>query len=94
MTPRYSHLTIRPDQTRVGCWYTSGPADQEYYPGHPDFNLHTVVADESTLPGCVLVENGAGQRFPVHKDLIDQIAAPPERLITLFGTSKPNNLPR
>jgi len=28
--------------TRVGWWYATGPADQEYYPSHPSFSLHTV----------------------------------------------------
>jgi hypothetical protein len=41
--------------TRVGWWYATGPADEEYYPGHLAFNLHTVVSDESSIPGCVTV---------------------------------------
>jgi hypothetical protein len=65
--------------TRVGWWYATGPEDQEYYPGHPAFSLHTVVSDESSIPRCVTAENSAGQRFPVANILIDQIAGPPTR---------------
>jgi hypothetical protein len=63
--------------TRVGWWYAAGPADQMYYEGHPAFSLHTVVSDGSGIPGCVTVENSAGQRFPVANILIDEIASPP-----------------
>ena len=65
--------------TRVGWWYATGPADQEYYPGHPAFNLHTVVSDESPVVGCVTVENSGGQRFPIANILIEEIASPPDR---------------
>ena len=68
--------------TRVGWWYATGPADEEYCAGHPAFNLHTVVSDESSIPGCVTVENSAGQQFPVANILIDQIASPPDRVET------------
>jgi hypothetical protein len=62
--------------TRVGFWYATGPADKEYRAGDPAFSLHTVISDESEYPGCVLVENGARQRFPVPLSLIDQVASP------------------
>ena len=65
--------------TRVGWWYATGPTYQEYDLGHPSFSLHTVVSDESSIPGCVAVENSAGQQFPVANILIDQIAGPPNR---------------
>jgi hypothetical protein len=26
-------------ETRVGYWYATGPADKQYTPGDPDFNL-------------------------------------------------------
>jgi hypothetical protein len=68
--------------TRVGWWYAAGPADQVYYEGHPAFSLHTVVSDGSGIPGCVTVENSAGQRFPVANILIDEIASPPDRVGT------------
>lgn len=64
--------------TRVGWWYATGPADQKYYQGHPSFSLHTVVSDQSPIPGCVTVENPAGQQFPVANILIDEIAGPPD----------------
>jgi hypothetical protein len=53
-----------------------------YYEGHPAFSLHTVVSDGSGIPGCVTVENSAGQRFPVANILIDEIASPPDRVET------------
>lgn len=49
----------------VGWWYETGPASP-----------HRVVSDEHEVPGCVTVENAAGQRVPVSRVLIAQIAAP------------------
>ena len=62
--------------SRVGFWYATGPADKDYKVGDPAFSIHTVIADESEYPGCVLVENAARQRFPVPLSLIDQVASP------------------
>jgi hypothetical protein len=64
-------------ETRVGYWYATGPADKQYTPGDPGFNLHTVVSDKSQFVAHVTVENAGKQRFPVPCSLIDEIAAPP-----------------
>ena len=64
-------------ETRVGYWYATGPADNQYTPGDPDFNLHTVVSDTSQFVAQVTVENAGKERFPVPCSLIDEIAAPP-----------------
>ena len=64
-------------ETRVGYWYATGPADEQYTPGDPDFNLHIVVSDKSQFVAHVTVENAAGQQFPVPCSLIDEIATPP-----------------
>ncbi len=37
---------------------------------------HQVVSDTSEITGCVTVENGGGQRFPLGRAMIDQFAAP------------------
>lgn len=60
--------------TRVGLWYATGPADRPYSENDPAFNKHVVVSDLSDIPNCVTVENAGGVRFPVHVDLIDEIA--------------------
>jgi hypothetical protein len=62
--------------TRVGRRYIVGPADRPYVESDPAFNVHTVVADDSTVPGCVTVENAAGQKFPVPAALVDDICVP------------------
>jgi hypothetical protein len=63
--------------TRLGWWYASGPAELEYTAGDSRFNLHTVVADPALgHDGCVLVENSAGQQFPVDRKIIDLIGCP------------------
>jgi hypothetical protein len=61
--------------TRVGMWYGSGPADRDFVEGDMEFNVHRVVSDESGTLGCVLIENGGGQRFPVPESLIDEVAS-------------------
>jgi hypothetical protein len=66
-------------ETRVGYWYATGPADKQYTPGDPDFNLHTVVSDKSQFLAHVTVQN-AGKQFPVPCSLIDEIAAPPGQI--------------
>ena len=63
-------------ETRVGYWYATGPADKQYTPGDPDFNVHTVVSDKSQFVAQVTVENAGKQRFPVSCSLIDEIALP------------------
>ena len=63
-------------ETRVGYWYATGPADKQYTPGDPDFNLHTVVSDTSQFAAHVTVEPAGKQRFPVPCSLIDEIATP------------------
>ena len=47
--------------------------------GDPAFSILRVVSDDAEAPGCVTVENAAGQRFPVSASLIDAIAAPAEQ---------------
>lgn len=37
---------------------------------------HVVVADTSEVIGCVTVENGGGQRFPLSRAMIDKFASP------------------
>lgn len=61
--------------TRIGMWYATGPADKPFDAADPEWNVHRVVADDAGYVGCVMVENGAGQRFPVAGSLIDRIAA-------------------
>ena len=51
--------------TRVGFWYATGPANKQYAPSDPDFNLHTVISDTSQFVAHVTVENADKQRFPV-----------------------------
>lgn len=65
--------------TRVGRWYASGPEDRSFVAGDPAFSVLRVVSDNAEVPGCVTVENAAGQRFPVSASLIDAIAAPAEQ---------------
>jgi hypothetical protein len=60
---------------RVGRRYIVGPADRPYVEGDPAFNVHTVV-DDSTVEGCVTVENAAGHKFPVPATLVDDICEP------------------
>jgi hypothetical protein len=43
-------------ETHVGYWYATGPADKQYAPGDPDFNLHTVVSDTSQFVAHLTVE--------------------------------------
>lgn len=63
-------------KSRVGMWYPTGPADKEFAAGDPEWNVHTVVSDQSDFPHHVTVENAAGERFPVATLLIDKIAKP------------------
>ena len=65
--------------TRVGLWYASGPEDRSFVAGDPAFSILRVVSDVAEAPGCITVENAAGQRFPVPASLIDAIAAPAEQ---------------
>ena len=65
--------------TRVGHWYAMGPEDRTFVAGDPAFCILRVVSDDAAAPGCVTVENAAGQRFPVPIPLIDAIAAPAEQ---------------
>ncbi len=65
----------RAKATRVGHWYATGPEDRPFVAGDPAFSMLRVVADDAEAPGCVTVENAAGQRFPVPIPLIDAIAA-------------------
>lgn len=37
---------------------------------------HRVISDTNPVPGCVTVQNGSGQTFPVDRGLIDKFAAP------------------
>ena len=64
----------------LGYWYATGPADKQYTPGDPDFNLHTVISDTSQFVAHVTVENAGKQRFPIPCSLIDEIAAPPGQI--------------
>ena len=63
-------------KSRVGMWYATGPVDKEFTAGDPDWNVHTVVSDQSEFLHHVTVENAAGQRFPVAVSLINKIAEP------------------
>src|ERR1035437_9095241 len=67
-------------ETRVGYCYATGPAGKRYTPGDPDFNLHIVVSDASQFVAHGTVENAGKQRFLVPCSLIDEIAAPPDRI--------------
>ena len=65
--------------TRVGRWYAEGPEHRPFVAGDPAFAILRVVSDDAAVPGCVTVENAAGQRFPVPIPLLDAIAAPAEQ---------------
>ena len=65
--------------TRVGRWYAEGPEHRSFVAGDPAFSIFRVVSDDAEMPGCVTVENAAGQRFPVPIPLLDAIAAPAEQ---------------
>jgi hypothetical protein len=69
----------------VGHWYATGPADKQYTPGDPAFNVHTVVSDKSQFVAQVTVENAGKQRFPVLCSLIDEIAAAPGQIYSHSG---------
>lgn len=72
---------VQPDAaktTRIGRWYATGPDDRPFAPDDPAFHVYRVVAD-GPVPGCVTVENAAGQRFPVPVSLVDAIVAPSRR---------------
>ena len=72
--------------TRVGRWYAEGPENRSFVAGDPAFAIFRVVSDDAKVPGCVTVENAAGQRFPVPIPLLDAIAAPAEQQVgTLPG---------
>ncbi|MDO5757317.1 MAG: hypothetical protein Q4P24_07350 [Rhodobacterales bacterium] len=60
----------------LGHWYALGPEGVTFYPGHPDFGVFRVVEDNPALPD-VLIENDAGQRFILARDLACEIAIPP-----------------
>jgi len=62
--------------SRVGRYYATGPADQPYSEGSPDWNKHVVVSDAAELPEHSTVENAGGQPFPVPYSLLDLIAGP------------------
>ena len=65
--------------TRVGRWYAEGPEDRRFVADDPAFSILRVVSDDAAVPGCVTVENAAGQRFPLPIPLLDAIAAPAEQ---------------
>ena len=65
--------------TRVGRWYAMGPEDRSFVAGDPAFCILRVVSDDAAAPGCVTVENAAGQRFPLPIPLLDAIAVPAEQ---------------
>lgn len=62
--------------TRLGHWYAEGPGDRPFVAGDPAFSIFRVVSDDAAVPGCVMVKNAAGQRFPVPASLIGEMAAP------------------
>jgi len=53
-----------------------------YVEGDPAFNVHNVVDDDSTVEGCVTVENAADKRFPVPATLVDDICEPVKKAQT------------
>jgi len=78
-TEHASVARVQPDAaktTRVGRWYATMPEDRPVTPDDPAFHVYRVVADDAGVPGCVTVENAAGQRFPVPVSLVDAIVAP------------------
>jgi len=60
----------------IGWWYATGPADKPFQPNDPAFSVYRVVEEPDDAPAVVLVQNGAGQRFYVPRDLVERIAAP------------------
>jgi hypothetical protein len=74
-------------ETRVGDWYGTGPAEKQYTPGDPDFNLDIVVSDTSQFVAHVIVENAGKQRFPVPCSLIERSQRPQARSTPTPGTS-------
>lgn len=79
-SPKHASVTrVQPDAaktTRVGRWYATMPEDRPVTSGDPEFQVYRVVAEDADVPGCVTVENVAGQRFPVPISLVDAIVAP------------------
>lgn len=83
--PREKRLAINPPiapeanmKSYIGWWYATGPADQEFSPSNPAFNIHTVISDTSDVKSAVTVENAGGQRFPLELSLVERIALPPQ----------------
>lgn len=56
------------EESRVGWQYSATDGSGQN---------HRVISDTSTVEGCVTVEDGAGQRFPVERALVDMFATPP-----------------
>ena len=77
-------------ETRVGDWYGTGPAEKQYTPGDPDFNLDIVVSDTSQFVAPVTVENAGQQRLPVPCSLIDEISAPPSQIYSHTAEARIN----
>lgn len=57
-----------PEESRVGWQYNATDGSGQN---------HRVISDTSAVEGCVTVENGAGQCFPVERSLVDMFATPP-----------------
>lgn len=58
----------------LGRWYALGPEDRAFDPDDPAWAVHRIVAEDHALPGCVTVENPAGQRFPLARAFAERIA--------------------
>lgn len=69
------------NESYLGWWYATGPADKKFSPTDSAFNIHRVVSDTAEMTGCVTVENAGGQRFPLELLLLKRIARPPVSLV-------------
>lgn len=65
-----------PMQSLAGRWYATGPEDREFAVTDPDVAVYRVISDNSDIPGCVLAQAPAGDRFAVARSLVAEISRP------------------
>lgn len=60
----------------LGRWYATGPENRAFKPTDPGVAVYRVISDTSDVPGCVLVEAPARERFAVARSLVAAISRP------------------